>query len=112
MVYENIISACRNLYHVIICALQGNYNERCIFPMAGFDPKYAAAIFTELMEREFPKQKFVVQGGDWGALITSLIAGHYPERLLGIHVNMFTPPRVDEDFRLIPWQVSDSFLTA
>ena len=64
-----------------------------------------AAIYAELMEREFPGQKFVVQGGDWGSFTTGMIVGHFSDRLLGFHVNMFIAPDANHDLRIIPWQV-------
>lgn len=34
------------------------------------------------------REKFYLQGGDWGACVSRLIATYYPERVLGAHFNM------------------------
>jgi len=34
------------------------------------------------------KSQFVAQGGDWGALVTDVMATQAPPELLGIHTNM------------------------
>ncbi|XP_073689899.1 epoxide hydrolase 1 [Garra rufa] len=53
----------------------------------GFNTLEAARIFLKLMERlGFPE--FYVQGGDWGAFITSNMAQMKPECIRGLHLNM------------------------
>jgi pimeloyl-ACP methyl ester carboxylesterase len=54
-----------------------------------------ATAFHELMLRlGYPR--YVSQGGDWGAIISELLAVQAPEGLLGIHVNMpgTVPPEI------------------
>ena len=53
----------------------------------GWDPDYVARAFHELMLRVGYKQ-YVSQGGDWGAIISEVMAVQAPEGLLGIHINM------------------------
>jgi pimeloyl-ACP methyl ester carboxylesterase len=53
----------------------------------GWDPAHIARAWVVLMRR-LGYKKFVAQGGDWGAIVTDLMATQgYPE-LLGIHSNM------------------------
>ena len=40
------------------------------------------------MERLGHKQ-FYAQGGDWGSLVTTSLTTLYPEKVLGLHLNMF-----------------------
>ncbi|XP_042908833.1 epoxide hydrolase 1 [Parasteatoda tepidariorum] len=54
----------------------------------GLNARAAARIFISLMER-IGYSKFYVQGGDWGSCIASLMARYYPERIIGLHVNMY-----------------------
>lgn len=53
----------------------------------GWGPERIARANATLMGRLGYKQ-YVAQGGDWGALITQLMAKQEPPGLLGIHTNM------------------------
>src|SRR5437762_3164269 len=66
----------------------------------GWDPDHIARANTALMKR-LGYTKFVAQGGDWGALITQLMAvqaGEGGAELLAIHTNMpgAVPPDIDK----------------
>ncbi|KAM9365375.1 epoxide hydrolase 1 [Pholidichthys leucotaenia] len=56
----------------------------------GFDSLAAARIFLKLMER-LGFTQFYLQGGDWGAVITTNMAQMKPHCVKGLHLNMFTP---------------------
>ena len=53
----------------------------------GWDPDHIAQAWAELMKR-LGYTRYVAQGGDWGAPITSAMARQKPAGLLGIHVNL------------------------
>ena len=53
----------------------------------GWDPAHIARAWVVLMKR-LGYTKFVAQGGDWGAIITDLMATQGHPELLGIHSNM------------------------
>jgi pimeloyl-ACP methyl ester carboxylesterase len=53
----------------------------------GWGPDRIARAWTELMRRLGYRQ-FVAQGGDWGAIITDVMAVQAPPELLGMHTNM------------------------
>ncbi len=53
----------------------------------GWDPARIAGAWTELMKR-LGYTRFVAQGGDWGAIITDVLAAQAPRELLGMHTNM------------------------
>jgi pimeloyl-ACP methyl ester carboxylesterase len=61
----------------------------------GWDPDHIARVWAELMKR-LGYTRYVAQGGDWGAPITSAMARLAPEGLLGIHLNLpaTLPPEV------------------
>jgi microsomal epoxide hydrolase len=51
-----------------------------------------ADLFAELMTvLGYPR--FCVQGGDWGASVASRMGYAYPDRLLGVHLNLLVIPR-------------------
>ena len=53
----------------------------------GWGPDRVARAWTELMRR-LGYTRFVAQGGDWGAIITDVMAVQAPPELLGMHTNM------------------------
>jgi pimeloyl-ACP methyl ester carboxylesterase len=53
----------------------------------GWGPDRIARAWTELMKR-LGYSRFVAQGGDWGAIITDVLATQAPPELLGMHTNM------------------------
>ena len=53
----------------------------------GWDPAHIARAWVTLMKR-LGYNKFLAQGGDWGAVITDIMAVQSPNDLLGIHTNM------------------------
>ena len=61
----------------------------------GWGPDRVARAWHELMQRLGYRQ-YVSQGGDWGAIISQVMAVQAPEGLLGIHINMpgTVPPSV------------------
>ena len=62
---------------------------------AGWDPGRVARAWDVLMKR-LGYKSYVSQGGDWGAIISQVMAVQAPQGLLGIHTNMpgTTPPHV------------------
>jgi pimeloyl-ACP methyl ester carboxylesterase len=52
-----------------------------------------ADTFAQLMTDVLGYHRFAAQGGDWGAFVTSRLGYRYPERLLGIHLNLLTVRR-------------------
>jgi len=59
-----------------------------------------AAAFDTLMST-LGYDRYGAQGGDWGSMVSSKLGAAYPERVVGVHLNMLTapPPRtpVPED---------------
>jgi pimeloyl-ACP methyl ester carboxylesterase len=64
---------------------------------AGWDPAKIARAWVELMKR-LGYNRFVAQGGDWGAMISDVMGVQAAPELLGIHLNWpFTvPPEIDK----------------
>jgi pimeloyl-ACP methyl ester carboxylesterase len=63
--------------------------------VTGWDPERIARAWAELMKR-LKYNRYVAQGGDWGAPITSAMARQAAPGLLGIHLNLpaTVPPEV------------------
>lgn len=73
-------------HDVIIPALPGFAFSNPITGIIG--PRRAGQLMNQLMQRLFGEDKYIVQGGDWGAHIASWMAFQQPSALLGFHINM------------------------
>ncbi len=79
----------------------------------GFGPEQMGKVFGRLMEGlGYPV--YGIQGGDWGAVIATLMGSLVPDKLIGIHLNlmmgslMATPPDPDDLMRgLTPREQQD-----
>ena len=63
----------------------------------GWDPPRIARAWVALMKR-LGYTRFAAQGGDWGAMVTDVMAAQAPPELLGIHLNwpFAVPPHIDQ----------------
>lgn len=74
-------------FHVVVPSLPGyGFSDRP--RVQGMNVAHIADLFAHLMTEVLGYPKFGSQGGDWGAAITTRLAYAYPERLIGIHLNM------------------------
>jgi pimeloyl-ACP methyl ester carboxylesterase len=82
-------------FHLVIPSIPG-YGFSAKPTTTGWGPERIARAWVELMKR-LGYTKFVAQGGDWGAIITDLMAAQGHPELLGIHSNMpgIFPPDID-----------------
>jgi pimeloyl-ACP methyl ester carboxylesterase len=83
-------------FHLVIPSIPG-YGFSGKPTTTGWGPAHIARAWVELMKR-LGYEKFVAQGGDWGAVITDVMASQKPPGLLGIHSNMpgIFPPEIDK----------------
>ena len=82
-------------FHLVIPSMPGyGYSGKPTAP--GWGPERIGRAWAELMKR-LGYDRFVAQGGDWGALITDLMAVQAPPGLIGMHSNMpgTVPPEID-----------------
>lgn len=57
----------------------------------GWNPRRIAAAFGTVMQR-LGYERYGVQGGDWGSLISCNMADLEPDRVAGLHVNFLSVP--------------------
>ena len=83
-------------FHLVIPSIPG-YGFSGKPTTTGWGPARIARAWAALMKR-LGYEKFVAQGGDWGAVITDVMAAQKPPGLLGIHSNMpgIFPPEIDK----------------
>jgi pimeloyl-ACP methyl ester carboxylesterase len=83
-------------FHVVIPSMPG-YGFSGKPKEKGWGPAKIASAWVELMKR-LGYDKFVAQGGDWGALVVDEMALQAPQELLAIHTNMpgAVPPEIDK----------------
>jgi pimeloyl-ACP methyl ester carboxylesterase len=73
-------------FHVVIPSMPG-YGFSGRPTTTGWDVAHIARAWVVLMKR-LGYTKFAAQGGDWGAIVTEVMAVQKHPELLGIHVNM------------------------
>ncbi len=73
-------------FHVVCPALPG-YGWSDPPAETGWGVERIADVWAELMTR-LGYERFGAQGGDWGAMVTTVLALQHAERLVGIHLNM------------------------
>jgi pimeloyl-ACP methyl ester carboxylesterase len=83
-------------FHLVIPSIPG-YGFSGKPTTTGWDPARIARAWVVLMKR-LGYAQFVAQGGDWGAVITDVMATQRPPELLAIHSNMpgVVPPDISK----------------
>ncbi|MFQ5514571.1 MAG: epoxide hydrolase family protein [Myxococcota bacterium] len=87
----------RDAFHVICPSLPG-YGFSDAPRRPGFDVRGIAETFAALMD-DLGYTRYGVQGGDWGAFVSTWLADFSPEKVCGLHLNMVVagPPPGLED---------------
>jgi len=73
-------------FHLVIPSMPG-YGFSGKPTETGWDPTRMGRAWVALMKR-LGYTEFVAQGGDWGAIVTDVMAAQAPPGLLGMHSNM------------------------
>ncbi len=74
-------------FHVVVPSLPG-YTFSAAPSAPGMTPRRIGALLHTLMRDELGYGHYGVQGGDWGANVTTWMALDQPESVLGLHLNM------------------------
>jgi len=77
-------------FHLVVPSLPG-YGFSGTVTETGWTPRRIAAAFGQIADR-LGHQRYGVQGGDWGALVSYNMAELRPDRTLGLHVNLMNVP--------------------
>jgi microsomal epoxide hydrolase len=75
-------------FHVVCPSLPG-YGWSGPTREPGWDPVRITAALSQLMDG-LGYARFGGQGGDWGSVIAVQLASDFPDRVIGIHINMVT----------------------
>ena len=89
--FLGIMPLLREQFTIVAPSLPG-YTLSFTPGQARFGTEEIAECFADLMS-ELGYPRFAVQGGDWGAFIGSRLAARYPERVLGLHLNLLAVRR-------------------
>lgn len=57
-------------------------------PQSPMGPRAIARLWSKLATEHFGFEHYVAQGGDWGAVVTGLLARLHPQSLAAVHLNM------------------------
>ena len=90
-------------FHIVAPSMPG-YGFSDKPTSSGFGPEQIADVNAALMER-LGYERYGIQGGDWGSIISQLHAFNHPDEAIGLHINMVTagPPRGDWRSRPMSW---------
>lgn len=78
-------------FHVVLVSMPG-YGFSGPTREKGVDVARIAAAVDDVMS-QLGYERYVAQGGDWGALVTKYLGEHYSQHVAAIHTNMlFAPP--------------------
>ena len=84
-------------FHVVAASMPGyGFSDKPRAP--GFGLEQIAEVNASLMAR-LGYERYGIQGGDWGSLVSQCHAFNHPERAIGLHINMATagPPSGVDD---------------
>lgn len=83
-------------FHVVVPSLPG-YGFSAKPQAAGWGVERIGRAWAELMRR-LGYERWFAQGGDWGAIVTTVMGGQAPTGLVGIHTNMPVARPTREDY--------------
>lgn len=95
--YHKVIDALAEDFHVVAPSIPGTgFSGRTALPA-----DQVADIFADLMGKVLGHERFIVAGGDLGAVIALSLAQRRPETLLGVHLTDVGYPDHTTDFTVL-----------
>ena len=90
-------------FHVVAPSMPGyGFSDKPREP--GFGPEQIAEVGAQLMAR-LGYDRYGIQGGDWGSIVSRWHAFNHPDRAVGLHINMLVagaPRGVDDPTAGVP----------
>jgi GNAT superfamily N-acetyltransferase len=99
----------RERFHVVLVSMPG-YGFSGPTRERGVDVASIAAAVADVMA-QLGYERYIAQGGDWGALVTRYLGEHYPQAVAAIHTNMLFAPPDQNDPKLLA-DITESELAA
>ncbi len=98
--FLDALPALTETFHVIVPSLPG-YGFSGPTTERGWHPRRIAGACVELLHA-LGYDRFGLQGGDWGSVVTSNVADLIPERVIGLHLNFVVVPRPNDSTEPTP----------
>jgi epoxide hydrolase len=99
----------RQRFHVVLVSMPG-YGFSGPTRERGVDVASIAAAVADVMA-QLGYERYIAQGGDWGALVTRYLGEHHTQNVAAIHTNMLFAPPDQNDPELLA-SISESELAA
>ena len=86
--FLDAIELLRDDFHIVAPSLPG-FTFSGETRQRGWHPRRIAATWADLMA-DLGYERYGLQGGDWGSLVSANLADLHPDRVIGLHLNMVT----------------------
>jgi microsomal epoxide hydrolase len=92
MEYLDVLGPLTDDFHVVAPSLPG-FTFSGETAEQGWHPRHIAAAIGRIME-DLGYERYGLQGGDWGSVVSANLADLHPDRVVGLHLNLVTgaPP--------------------
>jgi microsomal epoxide hydrolase len=88
MEFLDVLEPLSRRFHVVAPSLPG-FTFSGPTAELGWHPRRIAAAWAQIMET-LGYDRYGLQGGDWGAIVSANLADLHPERIAGLHLNFVT----------------------
>ncbi len=86
--FLDVIELLKDDFHIVAPSLPG-FTFSGETSQRGWHPRRIAAAWADLMS-QLGYERYGLQGGDWGSLVSANLADLHPDRIIGLHLNMVT----------------------
>jgi pimeloyl-ACP methyl ester carboxylesterase len=100
MEFLDVLDPLRADFHLVVPSLPG-FTFSGETQQTGWNPRRIAEAFAEVLTR-LGYDRYGLQGGDWGSLVSANLADLHPERVVGLHLNMVTGTKPAEGGEITP----------